>query len=117
MLSFIRYILLFSGFVLPATLALPNPGQAASALEATPTLPTIVYGIPGILNDSLTLILGKGSDEGIEVGGIGAHSTPNGVIHEHGTGDAQIGPDGIEVCLTQTYVVGVRVVLFLGMLE
>jgi hypothetical protein len=71
-------------------------------------LPAIVYNIPGVLNNTLIPILGKGSMGGIEVGGIGSHDTPKHVIHEHGNGDAQVGPSGVEVCLTQTFVVGVR---------
>lgn len=91
---------------LATTNALPQPGQAPSP---TPTLPPITYNIPGAVNSTLIPILGKGSDGGIEVGGIGSHDTPSHVVHEHGNGDAQVGPSGVEVCLTQTFVVGVRI--------
>lgn len=90
------------------SLALPQAGQAVPA--PTP-LGTISYNIPGVINSTLTPILGKGSDGGLEVGGIGSHDTPGGVVHEHGTGDAQIGPEGVEVCLTQTFVVGVSLLI------
>lgn len=93
----------------------PSPAQAYTTPTAVPTLPAIIYNIPGILDSKLIPILGEGSDGGIEVGGIGEHTTPSGIIYEHGTGDLQIGPGGVEVCLTQTFVVGVcflRVFLF-----
>jgi len=101
MLSSVGFCLCFCAATI---FALPQPGQAAPA--ATPTLPAIVYNIPGVINNTLIPILGKGSDGGIEVGGIGSHDTPGDVIHEHGNGDAQVGPDGVEVCLTQTFVIG-----------
>jgi hypothetical protein len=71
-----------------------------------PVLPTIHYDI-GDIKNTLTPILGKGSDGGIEAGGIGSHDA--GVLHEHGSGDAQIRPKGAEVCLTQTFVIAVSV--------
>jgi len=83
----------------------PSPAQATGP-ASTPYLPTITYNIPGILNSSLTPILGKGPDGGIEVGGVGAHSGLGGAVYEHGTGDAQVAPGAIEVCLTQTFEVG-----------
>lgn len=91
------------------TVALPQPGQPAA--PAPTPLGTISYNIPGILNSTLTPFLGKGSKGGLEVGGIGSHDTPGGEVHEHGTGDAQIGPGGVEICLTQTFVVKVRPVM------
>ena len=100
--------LVFVACMTGTSLALPQPGQpAAPAL----TLGTINYNIPGILNNTLTPILGKGSDGGLEVGGIGSHDTKGGEVHEHGNGDAQVGPKGVEVCLTQTFVVKVRFVI------
>jgi hypothetical protein len=73
---------------------------------APPVLPTVDYSV-GDIKNTLTPILGKGSDGGIEVGGIGSHDA--GVLHEHGSGDAQVGPQGAEVCLTQTFVIGVSI--------
>lgn len=91
----------------PTAFAAPRPTAAQTVPTSTPTLPAIIYNIPGVLNSTLIPILGKGSDGGIEVGGIGEHSAPGLGIHEHGDGDAQVGPGGIEVCLTQTFEIGV----------
>lgn len=80
----------------------PQPAARAEASSPVPTLPTIDYGL-----GTITPILGKGSLGGIEVGGIGAHDLP-GILEEHGTGDAQVGPGGVEVCLSQTFTIAVN---------
>ncbi|KZP24465.1 hypothetical protein FIBSPDRAFT_929931 [Athelia psychrophila] len=90
----------------PVAFAAPRPTAAQSVPASTPTLPAIIYNIPGVLNSTLIPILGEGPDGGIEVGGIGEHSAPGLGVYEHGNGDAQVGPGGIEVCLTQTFEVG-----------
>lgn len=71
-----------------------------------PALPTIYYDV-GDTKNTLTPLLDKGSDGGVEVGGTGSHDA--GVLDEHGTGDAQVGPKGADVCLTQAFVLGVSV--------
>jgi len=71
-----------------------------------PALPTIPYDIGNIKN-TLVPILSKGQDGGIKVGGIGSHDA--GELHEHGSGDAQVGSESVEVCLTQTFVIAVSV--------
>lgn len=100
--------LLVLQFTLHLALAAPRPAPAAVAVAArsTPTLPTISYNI-GPLNQSLTPILGIDNSTGnVVVGGIGEHDLP-GVAYEHGNGEADIGSTGIQVCLTQTFIVGV----------